>query len=74
MVCFDSDAFKKATEEFWYWYFWWSIQQSESHCLHIQLWQMMHVMKIGGVLMDFVQTTDVNMIFYDRSRRGAAAL
>lgn len=35
---------------------------------------MMHVMKIGGVLMDFVQTTDVNMIFYRRSRRGAAAL
>lgn len=38
------------------------------------IFSSLQMMKIGGVLMDFVQTTDVNMIFYHRSRRGAAAL
>lgn len=38
------------------------------------IFSFLQMMKIGGVLMDFVQTTDVNMIFYHRSRRGAAAL
>lgn len=71
-MCFDSDAFKNVTEEFWYRYFWWSIQQSMSHIAFI--FSSLQMMKIGGVLMDFVQTTDVNMIFYRRSRRGAAAL